>query len=137
MATVTIDGVERAARALTPSELVRWNAYISKAAAAMHWVDLYGAVETMPARLQEVAFANNPPPSTVGRLAYFRAASRIESVQVLADMVLDDPAVTVVTEENAEEIFWALSPMVLDEPVVLSGEEALAKLRKVTDAGST
>ncbi len=134
MATVTIEGVERAARALTPPELVRWNAYVWEAAAARHWIKLYKAVECLPERLQDVALANHPPSKTVGRVAYFLAASTMQGVQVLADMVLDDPLDVVVTEENAEVILWALMPLVLDKPVVLSGEEALAKLRKVTDA---
>ena len=134
MPTVTIDGAERETRGFTPPELARWNAYISKAAAAMYWVDLYQAVESLPERIQEATFANNPPPTVLSRAAYFRAASRMEAVQVLADMVLDDPLDLVITEDSAEEILWALLPMVLDVPVVLSGEEGLAKLREAADA---
>jgi len=135
MATVTIEGVERKARALTPLELVQWNAHVAEAAAAMHWTDLYAAVASLPARLQEIVFAETPPPKTVGRLAYFRAASTAQSVQLLASMVLDEPANVVVTEENAAEILWAMLPLILDEPVILSGEEGLAKLREATDGG--
>ncbi len=134
MAIVLIEGLKRVARALSPLELARWEAHVTKVAAAMHWVDLYSAVETLPARLQEVAFANNPPPKIVNKAAYFRAATRMQSVQVLVAMVIDEPANVVVTEENAAEILWELLPLVLDKPVVLSGEEGLAKLRKVTDA---
>lgn len=136
MATVMIEGVEREARALTPLELIQWEAHVSKAASAMHWVDLYLAVEDLPGRLQEVTFANNPPPKVMDKVAYFRAASRAQSVQKLADMVLDEPAAVVVTNENAVEIFWALRPFILDVPVILSGEEGLAKLREATDGGS-
>lgn len=135
MAVVTIEGIERAARALSPLELVQWNAHISKAAAAMYWVDLYLAVEDLPARLQEITFANNPPPKVLDKVAYFRAASRVQSVQKLADMILDEPADVVVTNQNAPEIFWALQPLILDTPVILSGDEALEKLREATDGG--
>ncbi len=137
MATVTIEGVEYEARGLTPPELTRWNAHVSKAAAAMYWVDLYNAVETLPERIQEAIFKGNPPPTVLDRNAYYRAASRTKDVQILADMVLDDPAGVVVTDENAEEILWALLPFVLDEPIVLSGDEGLAKIREAADAGPT
>ena len=134
MATVEILGIEREARALTPLELMQWNLHIAESAAAMHWVKLYAAVETLPARLQEVAFAETPPPKVVGRLAYFRAASTVQSVKLLASMILDEPADVVVTEQNSAEIFWALKPFILDQPVVLSGVAALAKLKEATDA---
>ncbi len=136
MATVTIEGVEYEARGLTPPELTRWNAHVSKAAAAMYWVDLCEAVEPLPIRMQELAF-KNPPPKTLNRHEYFRAASRRQSVQILADMVLDDPLDVVITEENAEKILWALLPFVLNKPIVLSGEEGLAKIREAADAGPT
>ena len=137
MATVTIAGVALAARGLTPLELTRWNAHVSKVAAAMYWVDLYNSVETLPERVQEATFANNPPPTVLSRGAYFRAASRRESVQILASMVLDDPVGLVVTEDNAAGIFWDLLPMVLNEPVTLPGEAGLAKIRESLNAGST
>ena len=138
MPTVTIAGVALAARALTPLELTRWNAHVTKAAAAQYWVDLYNAVETLPERIQEATFANNPPPTTLTREAYFRAASRAQSVQVLADMVIDDPIDVVVTDDNAAGIFWDLLPMILDEPMALPGEAGLAKVREALDnAGST
>lgn len=135
MTTVTIEGVEREVRGLTPLELIQWESHIVEAAAAMHWVNLYAAVETLPARLQEVAFAETPPPKTVEKLAYFRAATTMQSVQFLTSMILDEAANVMVTEQNAAEIFWALRPFILDQPVVLSGAEGLAKLKGASDGG--
>lgn len=132
MPTLTILGLEVEVRGLTALELTRWNSHLMLLAARLHWSELYERVESLPGRLQEVVFANSPVPEKLNRQQYFDLATRVESVNYLISMIVDEPSIVLesLTAETAPEIFWTVQPLILNHPVVLPAGEGLAKLRE-------
>ena len=132
MPTVNIFGLDYECRPLTPPERWQWEAHISRVHASTYWPDLHESIKDLSPALQAVVVSRCPLPARLTKLQYFEAATKVRSVRKLVDLMLVTELHIVVDKDTAAEIFWALRPLILDEPVVFEGGDGLEKLRGMT-----